>query len=165
MLRSKLEAAAEMNGRSLTQEVEFRLERSLEQDELLVALVGQASHAQNLVRAVSTVIRRVEGVTGRRFTDHWETLFYCRRAVSKVCNFVFGSDYNDQEFFAMSAADEDERRRYAEEADRYAYDALRDLGLGLPPAPGGREADMSRRLPLDPFGEEISATLDNLPQS
>lgn len=155
ILRDRLEQLAELNGRSLTQEVEFRLERSLDQDELMIALVGDQSHAQNLVRAISTVIRRAEGLKEKKYTNDWETLFYCRRAVSRVCFYMLGSDYNDEEFLAIFAKDDEEKKRFYHMADQFAFDAVRDLGLGLPTAPGGKDQDLPRRLPSDTSDDDL----------
>lgn len=149
VLRDRLEEIANLNGRSITQEVEFRLERSLDQDELLTALVGDQSHAQNLVRSLATVIRRVEGLTGKKFTNDWETLFYCRRATSRLMFYMLGSDYSDEEFLSIYAKNDKEKKIFYENADMFAFDAMRDIGFGLPEAPGGRSSDPSRRLPVD----------------
>lgn len=155
VLRDRLESAADMNGRSLTQEVEFRLERSLETDALMTALVGDQSHAQNLVRAIATVLRRVEGVQQKRFTDDWETLFYCRRAVNTVCRFVLGNDMDEADFLSVYSKGDQEKRAMIEQCDQYAFTALRDLGLALPPAPNEAANDMTRRPPLDPLDDLV----------
>ncbi|MCC0808063.1 TraY domain-containing protein [Methylobacterium sp. W2] len=153
--RSRLERAASMNGRSLAQEVELRLERSFDQDDLYVALVGETSHARPLVQCIATTIRWIEGTTGKPFTSDWQTLVYVRRAVSRVCEFVLGTDYSEAEYLSQFAQTEDEQRIYREMTEQFAYNALRKHGWALPMAPGGKESDMSRRLPADPMDKDI----------
>lgn len=154
--RARLEKAASMNGRSLAQEVEMRLERSFDQDDLHVALVGENSHARPLIQCIATTIRWIEGTTEKTFTNDWQTLFFVRRAVSRVCEFVLGTDYSEADFLNEFASSEAERQQYRELTEQFAYNALRKHGLALPPAPGGKSHDMGRRPPLDPLDADLS---------
>ena len=73
--RAKLEAAAAQSGRSLAQEIEFRLEQSFEGDEALGgrqlrALFGLLGNAANLI----------EQQTGKPYFEDWRTYVAVRAA-------------------------------------------------------------------------------------
>src|SRR5689334_17347519 len=70
-IRQKLEDAAKRSGRTLTHEVEYRLEQSFNQD-----LVGDSPTAL-VLRAAGDAIRLYEQITGRRWEEDDTT---CREA-------------------------------------------------------------------------------------
>jgi hypothetical protein len=67
-VREKLEAAASESGRSLAQEVEFRVQQSLRDDEVRAEAFGGA-HNYALMRLISAAIAAVETSRGAKWTE------------------------------------------------------------------------------------------------
>lgn len=153
-LRTKLDEAASNSGRSLSQEVELRLERSFETEFLVTALVGGQAHSQILLRSIAKTIEGIEYMKGKKWTSDYETLVMCRNAVSRICSFVFGSDIDQTEYLIRQFPDEEERHKFLQMCDDFANMALRDLGQIIPPPPFGSASDPSRRVEVKGLEQE-----------
>jgi hypothetical protein len=81
--RDRLEKAAADSGRSLVQEVEYRLERSFMEEDQRVREFGD-QRAQLLWRLCSAVKEIVERETGKDAFDDYETSVAARAAIVKV---------------------------------------------------------------------------------
>ena len=67
-IRAKLEAAAERNNRSLSQEIESRLEKSFTTEEVQEATFG-GKHIHALMRLLSATVTLAEAETGRKWSE------------------------------------------------------------------------------------------------
>ena len=77
--KNRLEAAAAASGRSQSQEVEFRLERSFrKEDDGIAALGGSEQHA--LFRMMAAAAEIIENRTGKSWSSDWETSIAVRDA-------------------------------------------------------------------------------------
>ena len=127
--RTRLEQAASASGRSLAQEVEMRLEKSFNDDQMFDAIFGPNRHSRNVVEATATAIRRVEMVRETRWVDDYATLWACRRAADEVKNIVFGYDLDEPK----TDENEHENKEFIGFLNRLAHSAAlescRDLGM------------------------------------
>ncbi|MFE1603344.1 hypothetical protein [Methylobacterium sp. ID0610] len=130
-LRNDLEKQASKHGRSLAQEVEARLEKSFEEDELLNALLGLDTHAQLLLRVIAATIRRIEKHTGQRYVDDYETLWHCRKGIDEVLRILLGLDYGEPPPKDGEQRSEIDRDILHGLGRAVALTALRDFGLVL----------------------------------
>ena len=85
--KNRLEAAAAASGRSQSQEVEFRLERSFrKEDDGIAALGGSEQHA--LFRMMAAAAEIIENRTGKSWSSDWETSIAVRDAC--FCTVLYG---------------------------------------------------------------------------
>ncbi|QGY03575.1 hypothetical protein MMSR116_18035 [Methylobacterium mesophilicum SR1.6/6] len=128
-LRDALEREASKADRSLAQEVEARLERSFQEDELLAAFIGDQTHSQLLVRVLAATVRRVEALRGDRFVDSPETAWHCRNGINFVLSNLLGPDMGPPRAEDGSdLSDEDKRKEYGF-AQTVAHETLKDFGI------------------------------------
>lgn len=82
-LREQIGAAAEASGRSMAQEVEFRLERSFDVESL-------TKHMPTLVlcQALALAFEKVQNRVGSTWDQNDETAALCRRAAAGVFNLL-----------------------------------------------------------------------------
>lgn len=78
-IRAALEDAAARGGRSLAQEIEQRLERSIEED----ARNG-GPHTAAFLRLAGAAIQTIELQSGARWTDDWPTFAKARAALTRL---------------------------------------------------------------------------------
>ncbi len=82
-IRAKLEAAARENGRSLSQEIESRLERSLGQEEDLYRSFG-GKHIYALARILAAAVMAAESQTGKRWQEHEEPYLLAKETIESL---------------------------------------------------------------------------------
>nr|WP_128083353.1 hypothetical protein [Methylobacterium sp. B34] len=128
-LRDALEKEASKADRSLAQEVEARLERSFQEDELLAAFIGDQTHSQLLIRVLASTVRRIEGLRGDRFVDSPETAWHCRNGINFVLSNLLGPDMGPPKAEDGSELSDDEKRRLYGFAQVVAHDTLKDFGI------------------------------------
>jgi hypothetical protein len=78
-LDEQLQEAAEKSGRSVSEEIEHRLERSFSEDQLASAFLG-GDHTAELLRAVSIAIWLVEQEAGKKWNEETFTCALVGRA-------------------------------------------------------------------------------------
>lgn len=95
--RSQLERAAADSGRSLAQEVEYRLDRSFAQEDATVKTFGGRKLHQ-LFQMIAGAIGLIEAETGQPWDRDFETAVATKRAVSSLFSAVMpppdGETYN-----------------------------------------------------------------------
>ncbi|WP_267428228.1 hypothetical protein [Methylobacterium sp. GC_Met_2] len=128
-LRDALEAEASKADRSLAQEVEHRLEKSFEEDDLLAVFVGDRTHVQLLVRVLSATIRRVEDCRGDRYVDSYATAWHCRNGIRTVLDTLLGPDFGEPKPDAGGEWTEDQRKKLHGMAPSIAIETLKDFGF------------------------------------
>ena len=82
-LKRQLEAAAEGQGRALSQEIEHRLEESF-RNEALAALDSPSVRTGQFLRKLQAVIALVESWTGKSWADDGATSAVVKRAMDKL---------------------------------------------------------------------------------
>ena len=82
-VREKLEAAASESGRSLTQEVEFRVQQSLRDDEARFEAFG-GTHNYALMRLISAAIAAIETGRGAKWTEDSSVLHEAQGLAARV---------------------------------------------------------------------------------
>ena len=88
--RAKLGAAAAQSGRSLAQEMEFRLERSFFDEDTAQYLLGFEVHSMMALRCLGDAVAKIEGETGRTWHEDWDTRQRVRVAFESILE-IFGS--------------------------------------------------------------------------
>jgi hypothetical protein len=71
-VRDRLDAARSESGRSLAQEVEFRLGRTIDIDDAMEREFGSVQ-TQTIFRAMASALARVESKTGKPWNTDWDT--------------------------------------------------------------------------------------------
>jgi Arc-like DNA binding domain len=84
-MREKLEAAAAQSGRSVSEEVEYRLERSFQQAESIADILGGVATA-NLLLLISMAIQEVEKATGKSWREDAGTYDRMKLAAIYILN-------------------------------------------------------------------------------
>jgi hypothetical protein len=82
-----LERASQQTGRSLSQEIEFRLEQSLRDDAARIQFYGRPE-VDALLKQIAGVIAIVEQKTGRRWTEDYETFLAMDAALKQILKWV-----------------------------------------------------------------------------
>ena len=73
-IRQRLETSASARGRSLSQEIEFRLERSFGEDDARISEFGDKL-TYRVMKLLALAKEWVEDDTGKEMKNDWETLF------------------------------------------------------------------------------------------
>ena len=79
-LRAMLETAAELSGRTLSNEVEYRLAQSF----LPIDVIFGSDDTQALLRAIAGVVQVVESATGKSWTEDGETADLAYMAITRI---------------------------------------------------------------------------------
>ncbi|WP_244001571.1 hypothetical protein [Methylobacterium sp. J-088] len=87
-LRARLEADAAAVGRPVSEEIERRLERTYETEDLLLSYFGSGETVR-LSQAIAHLCRAVEMNTGKRWTDDLETRSHVQTAIGRFMNIYF----------------------------------------------------------------------------
>ena len=82
-LRTRLEEAAEESGRSLSQEIEFRLEQSFADDQAKHEAFG-GKHVYALMRLLGSAVSLIETGTGRKWRDDLVTYHQVKATIDKL---------------------------------------------------------------------------------
>jgi hypothetical protein len=82
-LREKLEREAAASGRSLAQEVEYRLQRSLLEEDLLTGWLG-GEHISTLARYIAVMMQLVEREFGKKWDEDAYTCIAANAAVAET---------------------------------------------------------------------------------
>lgn len=82
-VRAKLEAAARENNRSLSSEIESRLERSLGQEEDLYQSFG-GKHVYAMARMLAAAVMAAESQTGKRWQEDEETYLLAKGTIEAL---------------------------------------------------------------------------------
>ena len=82
-LKSELQSAAAEFGRSLSEEMETRLERSLLEERAAHEELG-GQHVYDMFRLLGAAARLIEARTGKRSSDDWETWYAVQKAWQKL---------------------------------------------------------------------------------
>lgn len=130
-LRDALESEASKYGRSLAQEVEARLEKSFQDDELLAGLIGPDAHVQTLIRVLATTIRRIELINDKRYVDDYMTLWQCKKGLAEALRVMLGPDLGDPRPADGGEYTDKEKEIIRNIPRDAALSALKDLGLVL----------------------------------
>lgn len=128
-LRDALEREASKADRSLAQEVESRLERSFEDDELLKVFIGDQAHIQILIRAIAASIKEVELIRGDRCVDSYETRWLARQAAERILESLLGPDFGPPNLDEFSEWPDDRKARFLRLGEIAAMSVLREFGL------------------------------------
>ena len=94
VLREKLQTAADANQRSISEEVERRIDDSFRDHDFLVRLAGSQEVA-GLAVAVMTITRIIEAGTGRKYQDDVETNILVAHAIRYLGTRMFPRDRPD----------------------------------------------------------------------
>lgn len=108
--RDRLMAAADQSGRSMSEEIERRIDRSFENVDLMMSYFGKPETFK-LAHAISMLVRTVESRSGKDWTQDAETKFDLSGAISRFFHLYF---YEQGENNSAS----------------YAVNALETLGRG-----------------------------------
>lgn len=73
-LKERLERIAAATGRSLSQEIEFRLERSLQEDDALRREFGD-ERTQRILRIMAQAAAAIEDQHGKKWHEDWDTYY------------------------------------------------------------------------------------------
>jgi hypothetical protein len=103
-LRARLEADAAAVGRPVSEEIERRLERSYENEDLLLSYFGSGETVR-LSQAVAHLCRAVELNTGKKWTEDPETKTHVAIAVGRFMNIYFHEQGSEQLAAAMPLLD------------------------------------------------------------
>ena len=127
VLREKIERAAEKFGRSLTQEVERRLEMSFMSDELL-----GGSHNNTFMRMALGAIAQIEGRNGASWLEDHDTFRAVRAALDRllVANSPL-SPIPEQALIDPARADYERAKQEEEVAGATLNDYRREVGLPI----------------------------------
>lgn len=128
-LRDALAQEASKSDRSLAQEVEARLERSFQEDELLRVFIGDQAHIQILIRAIAGSIKEVENIRGDRCVDSYETRWLAKQAAESILNSLLGPDFGPPNLDEYEDWPEDRKGRFLRLGDTAAMSVLREFGL------------------------------------
>ncbi|MCJ2065184.1 hypothetical protein MKK63_21060 [Methylobacterium sp. J-088] len=128
-LRDALENEASKADRSLAQEVEHRLEKSFQEDDLLAVFVGNRTHVQLLVRVLSATIRRIEDFRGDRYVDSYATAWHVQNGINTVLETLLGPDFGEPKPDEGGEWTEDQKKKLIGLAPRIAIETLKDFGL------------------------------------
>jgi hypothetical protein len=129
-LRQALEEAAGESGRSLAQEVEFRLEKSFQTDQLLDAFIGDDLSSHNVMRAFATAFKYNQIVSEKRWVDDYATLWCIKQSLERITRNLLGLDASPPK--QQENMSDDEYAALLRRGDLIAERILRDLGLSIP---------------------------------
>lgn len=129
-LRQALEEAAGESGRSLAQEVELRLEKSFQTDQLLDAFIGDDLSSHNVMRAFATAFRYNQIVSEKRWVDDYVTLWCIKQSLEKITRSLLGLDAAPPK--QPGGMSDDDYKELLHRGDLIAERILRDLGLSIP---------------------------------
>lgn len=129
-LRKSLEDAAGESGRSLAQEVELRLEKSFQTDQLLDAFIGEDLSSHNVMRAFASAFKYNPMITQKRWVDDYETLWAVKQSLEVITKRLLGLDAGPPDQ-PEGRSDEEHKKRLQQGAS-VAEQILRDLGLSIP---------------------------------
>ena len=102
-LRDQAERASQVTGRSLSQEIELRLEASF-RDERLASLPPNSERTQNFFRRLQAVISIIEAATGKSWSEDGATSAAVRLAVNGLLDVDMPADPEWVEAFAKVQA-------------------------------------------------------------
>jgi hypothetical protein len=86
-LRNELIWLAEQSGLSVSEEIEARLDRSINGEGIVAEVLG-GPHNSALLLTLASAIRAVESSTGKRWTEDHETNLAIRAAVTSVMDLL-----------------------------------------------------------------------------
>jgi hypothetical protein len=86
-LRGELIARAEESGLSVSEEIERRLDQSINGAGIVAEVLG-GPHNSALLLTIASAIRTVESVSGKKWTEDYDTTLAMKAAVSGVMEFV-----------------------------------------------------------------------------
>jgi hypothetical protein len=133
-LRERLEQSAQASGRSLAQEVEVRLEKSFETEDILLRTFG-TPHNMLILRAVASCLSAVQIFTGKRWSEDFESLRQCQIAVEHILFTIWGGSRRDRPRKSAEYLKKVEALGIPEGVEIGAIaarDALSEIGLTFP---------------------------------
>lgn len=145
-LRQALEEAAGESGRSLAQEVELRLEKSFQTDQLLDAFIGDDLSSHNVMRAFATAFRYNQVVSEKRWVDDYATLWCIKQSLERITRNLLGLDAGPPK--QPESMSDDDYKALLRRGDLIAERILRDLGLSIP-----TQTEGLRNLAVQSFSE------------
>ncbi len=154
-LRQALEKAAGESGRSLAQEVELRLEKSFQTDQLLDAFIGEDLSSHNVMRAFAASFKFNQLASGKRWVDDYETLWCIKQSLERLSRNLLGMDALPPD--QPAGRSDEEHMALLRRGDLIAEGILRDLGLSIPTRTAGL-----RESAIKAFSEKRTRSEKNL---